>query len=284
MSNRILQVQVRDHSLDPAQAEVWISVHADCVTPTTEVRGRLTGPRCVHAATVEVAYPFRPLLRRPEAAADLTVPQVIPEPSLWEPACPFVYHGVVELWEDGRRYDQAQLRHGLRRVVLGPAGLRVNGRPLLLRGRAAMTDNEDPSCALRSGGCNLLMTPVTEDATVQWDRADMPGGFCAGGGGGPAGNTIWSGQPLCWTMRAVSGWILQTPSVSWDAGAIRRLAGSGRAKVGVELGDIPREPLPAGVDFIACPSDRAVELHPLGLPLLVYRGGPPSPGVFGTVE
>src|SRR5439155_23720798 len=122
MSNRIQQVQVRDRSLDPAQAELWISVEAERITPTTELRGRLTGPRCLYAATVEVAYPLRPYLRR------LTARVVVPEPCLWEPQCPFIYEGSLELWEDGGRCDRVEVQRGLRRILLGPGGLRVNGR------------------------------------------------------------------------------------------------------------------------------------------------------------
>jgi hypothetical protein len=110
MSNQILQVQVREHLLDFAQAELWITVSAKHVTPTTELRGRLAGPRCLYAATIEVGYPLRPVPRRPEGLAGLAARVVIPEPSLWEPQCPFVYQGAVELWQDGARCDQVQLR------------------------------------------------------------------------------------------------------------------------------------------------------------------------------
>lgn len=278
MSNRILQVQVRDHSLDPAQAEVWISVLAEHVTPTTELRGRLTGPRCHYAATVEVAYAFRPLLRRPEGLPDLTMRAVIPEPSLWEPACPFVYQGVVELWEDGLRCDQVQLRHGLRRVVLGPAGLRVNGAPLLLRGRMTMECDEARSASLRAGGCNLLLTPAE---TALWDLADVQGFFVLG---------RMSDVEDAFLQRAVArsdhpsclGWLFPEPRGERHTAAIQRL--HGRGLVGVELHAAASTPLPRGVDFIACPSDLAVELHRIGLPLLLFGGGSGSTGVFGTVE
>ena len=139
MSNQILHVRLSDHSLDPAQAELWISVTAEHVAPTTELRGRLMGPRCAYAATVEVAYPLRPLVA---SRTRLSGRVVIPEPSLWEPSCPFLYGGAVELWQDGRRCDQTPIRRGLRRVLLGPAGLRVNGEPLVLRGRTVTECDE----------------------------------------------------------------------------------------------------------------------------------------------
>jgi DNA-binding CsgD family transcriptional regulator len=148
MSNRILQVQVREHSLDPAQAELWITASAEHVTPATELRGSLAGPRCLYAATVEIGYPLRPFMRRREGMEGLSARVVIPEPSLWEPQCPFVYQGTVELWQDGARCDQVPIRRGLRRVTLGRGGLRVNGRPLALRGRSVDKCDENQIAAL----------------------------------------------------------------------------------------------------------------------------------------
>src|SRR5919204_1388628 len=99
MSNSIRRVEVRNRSLSPAGAEVWVSVIPERRTPATEVIGRLVGPRCRYATTVEVAYPFRPFPRPVEGLPGLTRRVVIPEPSFWEPASPFLYQGPVELWE-----------------------------------------------------------------------------------------------------------------------------------------------------------------------------------------
>ena len=162
MSNRILQVQVREHSSDPAQAELWISVSAEHVTPTTELRGRLAGPRCLYAATVEVSYPLRPFSRRPEGLEGLAARIVIPEPSLWEPECPFVYQGTVELWQDGARCDQMRIQRGLRHVAYGHGGWRVNGRPLVLNGRSVGECEESQFAAWRRAGCNLLLAATVE--------------------------------------------------------------------------------------------------------------------------
>ena len=71
MANRIRRVEIRERLLDPSEPEVWVMVHPERVTPTTEVVGRLMGPRCRFAETVEVAYPLRPFARLPEAVADV---------------------------------------------------------------------------------------------------------------------------------------------------------------------------------------------------------------------
>src|SRR4051794_4336841 len=117
MSNRILGVSLEDRSLDPISAEVWLTVRPEQLTPTTEVRGRLMGPSCPYATTVEIAYPLSPL-RQPEQQEPGTIRcrAAIPEASLWDVQSPFLYAGPVELWQDGERADRVTVRHGLRRI------------------------------------------------------------------------------------------------------------------------------------------------------------------------
>ena len=114
MSNKLRQVTAQVRRLSAAEAEVWLLIEAERITPTTEVRGRLMGPRCPGVSTIEVAYPLRPFPRQPEGLPPLSRRVVIPEPSLWEPGQPFVYQAVVELWEDGQRCDGAEFDYGLR--------------------------------------------------------------------------------------------------------------------------------------------------------------------------
>jgi len=114
MSNKLCQVNVRVRRLSAAEAELWLLVEAEWVTPTTEVRGRLVGPRSPGVTTIEVAYPLRPFARPPEGVPPLSRRAVIPEPSLWEPERPYVYRAVVELWEDGQPCDRAEFDYGLR--------------------------------------------------------------------------------------------------------------------------------------------------------------------------
>jgi hypothetical protein len=113
-TNKLCQVTAQVRRLSAAEAEVWFLIDAEQVTPATEVRGRLTGPRCPGVTTVEVAYPLRPFPRPPEGVTPLSRRVVVPDPSLWEPGQPFVYRAVVELWEDGRRCDVAEFDYGLR--------------------------------------------------------------------------------------------------------------------------------------------------------------------------
>jgi hypothetical protein len=173
MPNCIRDVEVCDRSLSPAQAEVHVLLTPDQRSPTTEVRGRLMGPSCPFSNTVEVAYPLRPL---PDAEGGaLACRVIIPEPSLWEPESPFLYRGPVELWQDGARQDRVTVSHGLRQIQLGPRGLRVNGRPLTLRGREVDRLSDDEALTLRRAGYNLLVAPAAGAAAPLWDTADRLG-------------------------------------------------------------------------------------------------------------
>jgi hypothetical protein len=117
MENRIRRTTVEVRRLSPAEAEVWVVAELVAVTPTTELRGRLVGPRCPGISTVEVPYPLRPPRERDGPPGTLTVRAVIPEPNLWTPATPFVYEGTLELWQDGERCDVATIS-----AALKPAG------------------------------------------------------------------------------------------------------------------------------------------------------------------
>lgn len=174
MLNQIRRVSVQDHSVIPAEAEVRVEVYPGWVDTGTAVRGRLMGPRCRYASTVEVAYRFRPLLV-PTGRDSLLVRAIIPEASLWEPECPHLYEGVVELWQNETQVDVVPLRHGLRHFAMGPRGLRVNGKVVTLRGREVGSLTEVEASVLRGAGVNLLMVPVEEATRSVWDLADRLG-------------------------------------------------------------------------------------------------------------
>lgn len=177
MENRIRRIDVQDSSLDPVSAEVWISVLPEHYTATTEVRGRLMGPRCLYSSTIEVAYPLRPLPsgQKPPESSGLTVRAVIPEASLWEPQCPFLYQGPIELWQDGQRCDRVILSHGLRSLRWEKRGLFINGRQLALRGRRIATCSDEEATQLRQNGYNLLIASLAASSLSVWEQADRFG-------------------------------------------------------------------------------------------------------------
>jgi len=113
-------LEVWTHSLDPMRATVRVRLPWP-LEPAAEVRGRLMGPRCRFATTVEVAYPFRQMEPSVYAA-------VIPEPSLWEPGCPFLYEGPIECSLGGNVIQRAWVRHCLRTTKMGAHGFLLNGK------------------------------------------------------------------------------------------------------------------------------------------------------------
>jgi hypothetical protein len=275
MSNRLFRVQVRDRSPDPAQAELWVVAETEHVTPTMELRGRLMGPRCFYSATVEVAYPLRPFARRPDSLSGPAARVVIPEPSLWEPECPFVYEGMVELWEDRACVDQVAIRHGIRRILLGRGGLRVNGRALSLRGRSLAGCDDDEATALRRDGCNLLVAPAEADV---WERADRRGFFVLGRLREPHGPTLTLAQRLT-AHPSCLGWLLEPPFDPRAGAPIGRLRERG-ALVGQFCDEAPDGPALEGIGFVALPAGGRAP----GLPSLLRGAGPDFPGTFGRVD
>ncbi len=95
------------HRLDPTLAELHIEF-AD-LPADVEVRGRLMGPRCPGASTIEVAYYLRP-----ERGAPSVYAVRIPEPVLWTADRPCVYEGPVEFVRDGQRVGSIRASVGIR--------------------------------------------------------------------------------------------------------------------------------------------------------------------------
>jgi hypothetical protein len=286
MSNRIRRIELSNRTLAPAEAEVWVTVHLDEVTPTTEVRGRLMGPTCLYASTVEVAYPLRPLAKsqKPKASdgPSLTMRVVIPEPSLWDPECPFLYSGPVELWQGGERLAQITIRHGLHCQTLGPRGLRWNGRPLTLRGRPVETCTEEEMLALRAAGYNLLTVHVSENTAPQWERADRIGFLLLGRVRSLEETVVaeLAAHSACFGMLFnVDVWLHA------DRGKREQFITRTHTFVGLEAHAPPTEQLSTDVDFVVCDAEEGTTMAGVGLPLLL-RGKSEAnhPPVLGWIE
>lgn len=113
MTNRIESVFLHQHRLSAAEAELWIVVTA--LHSSGELRGRLIGPRCPDLETIEIAYPLRLHSRPPsEFSGKLVGRVIIPEPNLWTREMPFHYDGMVELWFEGVKCDEAAISVGLK--------------------------------------------------------------------------------------------------------------------------------------------------------------------------
>src|SRR5262245_39378189 len=137
--NRIESIEILDHSLNSAEAEIWVNVVPARRTATTEIRGRFVGPRCPSRSTVEVAYPLRPRTPTPDDAASFAMRVVIPDPSLWTTEHPLEYDGQIELWQDGQRATVA-------RLALGPVQSATTMPNLPLPPRPPVTESLPQLC------------------------------------------------------------------------------------------------------------------------------------------
>jgi hypothetical protein len=294
MTNRIQRISVMER-LDPVEADLWISVYPERLTSVTQVRGRLVGPRCPYATTVEVAYPLREHSREYESTGTphLTVRVVIPEASLWDPESPFLYQGPVELWQGGERCDQVQVSHGLRTLALGPQGLRCNGKVLAPRGAVRGACSEAEARSVHQAGVNTLLAPAGADATL-WDLADRFGFLVL--------LRITSEAELKAELQRAGafrthacclGWVVTPEAVAGELARVVADAvlpdGLGGALLGIELEQPPAAPLPEKVSFVVCPEPLVPEVANLRLPALVLHEGPSepppaAPGVLGWIQ
>lgn len=266
MTNRLHDVQVSTVRLSPAAAEVWIRARADQVAASTELRGRLVGPRSLYASTIEVAYPLRPPGpgHAPPAEAIVEARVVIPEPCLWTPETPFLYEGPVELWHDGTRCGRVELRHALRTLRLGPAGLRVNGVPRRVRGVVAGACSDAHARELHQAGRDTLYVPLRQ-ATSVGDVADRHGFlfFVQLGSLEEMHTTPFPMHPCC--LGCVASQDVAADEAAWRA--VR--AWCGPAALGLELTGPPRGPLPEGTAFLVCPDALLLAVADCRLPTLV---------------
>jgi hypothetical protein len=115
MANRIKDMSLSISRLTPAEAEINITVFPEALSSATLARGRVVGPRCAYAVTVEIAYPFREQARHSTDPPSIVLRALIPEPCLWDPESPFVYRCHVELWQDGQPCDERSMDYGLAR-------------------------------------------------------------------------------------------------------------------------------------------------------------------------
>jgi hypothetical protein len=293
MDNRIRTYHLHDMRLDPVEAEVWVSASPEQLTSTTQLRGRLVGPRCPYTTTVEVAYAFREHSRQyeSEGAPRLLLRVVIPEPSLWDPQTPFLYEGALELWQSGQLCQQVQVKHGLRTLQLGARGLEVNGKSLPICGirRSKCTDQQ--ARLLHEKGFNTVLPAAVEDESF-WDVADR-WGFLVIHGIADSEDlkrvSSLKGHPCCF------GWLVtQGPRFEERLTVALALADPALGHyVGVELNSAPTTPLPRGISFLACEAKNLARVEQIPLPKVLLMAdsddapkSPPqaSPTILGWIS
>lgn len=281
MVNRILDLVVVNHRLDPVATELRVYVKLADITPATQIRGQFLGPRCAYASTIEIAYPLKEVSR----GDYLEFQARIPEPSWWDPESPFLYKGVLQLWQEDAMCDHAAIHHGIRRVQLTPKGLRVNGLQYLLRGRTLTHLSESDAQQLRARGINTILTNLTDAGLDVWRAADRLGFFVLGMSDEPTRFVQW--QHEISGHASALGWIFNRTEFG-DVQA--SLTGHGREVrplfFGVNTsatGELPN------ADFLFCHERELGWLEEIALPKIVFAERlpnplPPRPDVIGWVQ
>jgi hypothetical protein len=249
--SRFRSLSLHTRSLCPTDAEIWVLAEADPALATAEIRGRLVGPTCEYATTIEVAYPLQPFPKLPEGLPPLARRVVIPEPSLWAPPHPFLYHGSVELWAHGACLERREVRHGLRSARLGPDGLVWNGQRLKLNAAERAELLDDQLARLHRDRCNALVLPA--QAGTLWERAERLG--FVGIGRLDSAEEL---ESIHFDSPACLGWLLPLQLLGRDPAVmewVKTMSRVHRRFVGVELEKVPEQNLPDEITFVVGRAD-----------------------------
>ncbi len=313
MNRRIESVRTANLKLTPTSAEVLIAVRLASELHNPEFRGRLMGPRCRYASTVEVAFPIQPLERLTDRVWACRV--VIPEPNWWDLTSPFLYQGPIELWQDGRLIEQVDISHGSRVLDIGPKGLTLNGKPIPLRGICRSFWFEEELLQLRREGFSCVLAPA--ESMGLCESADRVGMFVMArfassdamksfdcGGHNPSMVGFLVAQDLLdrpeWPDHDAFLRILaSTPLLEKRRTELARLLGArdmsswrtGACCNGIELHRLPSKPLPEWAAFVACSEELLPRLDAIALPkLLLRKAGSPErepivqAGILGHID
>jgi beta-galactosidase/beta-glucuronidase len=262
MTNRILDLVVHNHRLDPIETELRVYVRVAQLTAATQIRGRLVGPRSEYATTVEIAYPLR------ESARDdhIELRVLIPEPNWWSPQSPFLYTGAIELFEGETACERVPISHGIRTLQLNANGLKLNGKPLTLR--AVVASPAMDMHALRAAGFNALLTKITDAECDWWESADRLGFLVIATADNPAAFAQCRHELAA--HPSAFGWVFnraELQSQSADVGERDFYFGVNTSALGA----------PPNADFLVCSESELGWLDASALPKLVVVKRLPEP-------
>jgi hypothetical protein len=278
VSAKIRRLELQNHILNPAEAELRMSVTPTDPLQDGELRGRLVGPRCHYATTVEVAYPLRPLSDHRLERGELGARVIIPEPSLWDPESPFLYQGAVEVWTSGERWCEVELTHGLRILQLGKGGLRCNGQVRRIRGVSRQQLSAKDALQLRQEGYNVLLCPVSAETVPLWDVADRFGFLVLG-----RLNEVHADIAQAESLKAHAsclGWLLPLEALAGGAlpdTDLTRLQSPNGGLLGLEVNKRPPDRTLQGIQFVFAREEFLSLDREVQLPVLLKV--PPLPSV-----
>lgn len=296
MQNAIREIKLTLVRVEPTEAEVWLSVYPERLTSTTQAVGRLMGPRCRYASTVEVAYPWRERSRQidKERGPMILSRVIIPEPCLWDPISPFLYEGVIELWEDNLTCMRAEVSCGLCHAKLVPRGLRWNGKPISVLGVERSSFEESEVAGLRLKGFNTLLLPARKITHSALHEADHVGLLLIGRVETNADVEHALGLA---DHPSMLGWLADQNSTQSDNGLepiLKNLLKTGRL-VGLDLRSNQSTNLASPVDFLMCDEELLPAFERVAAPKLIYcesrieqrqddHAAPAPSGVLGWIH
>jgi hypothetical protein len=254
MAATFRHLQVRTVRFDTAMVTLAVIAGVTSDDEGLELRGRLTGPRCRFAETIQIAYPLKLRLR---SNGRLTYQTHIAEPNLWSPTTPFLYTGNVELWQGETCLDRSAVSHGILQLHLSPRGLRLNGKPLRLRAAVRSSLELQAGLELRERGCNAVILQTLEPLPCL-ACADEVGLFI-----------LWEAPAAvdeAVLLRAATHASFAAAVVT-EAAAVQHARRAGAPLIGWWANE--HRATPEGVDFHLCRSRQEVD----GKPALVLDGG-----------
>src|SRR5262245_11715814 len=155
-SNRLNSIEGYKYTVSSAQADIWFKVVVQRVTPGTEVRGQIVGPRCLFSQAHGVVWPLRSVRHREGEQAALIARTAFPNPGFWAPDKPLLYRVVVELWQDEQRCEVSGFDVGFRMIEMGTSNVLVNREPFFLQGMAYLPQSREEADNRRQAGYNLV--------------------------------------------------------------------------------------------------------------------------------
>ncbi|HEY7313017.1 MAG TPA: hypothetical protein VH643_26880 [Gemmataceae bacterium] len=269
-SNRLKCIECFRLIVSPTEADIWFTVVVQRVTPETEVRGRIMGPRCLFADTAEVVSPLRSVRHNEDERMTLIARTAIPNPGFWDPDNPLLYRVVLELWQDRRRCEVSGFDLGFRTIEMGFSHVFVNKQPFLLQGMTYLPQAREEAAARRMGGYNLVL--AGKGQWNCWVRAS------------PMGFLLLEKVTLSTLTPHYIGLLCQQPCFlgfvldkelldrsPWEVESFLRPWQERRVFIGLELDEPPPPSLPNGLSFLVCPESLLPVLSTTSLPKLVMR-------------
>jgi hypothetical protein len=254
--NRIGSLRMEIRTLNPAEADVRFHVAVDRPDDRLGLKGRLVGPRCAYASTVEVAYPLSEAA--PGGPNRLSTKVVIPEPNLWEPACPFLYEVTLELFRDQSRIDAITLIVGLRTVAVSGRSFVLNGKRFELKVMEAVHATESDLAPARKQ-FNTVVLPVSHDARPLWHACDQIGLAVLGRVKSQAAPELFANH------ACLVGWLIDADNGFETDSTDLRIA---HVPIGFRFGNDAPAAKPSDADFVIVAPDANEHFQKWGMPVI----------------